>query len=497
AIDDANRLIIMRTEGAQQEIGARASAIEQIFVDADKRLEDRAAQTTSNFDTRVDVLADKLVHVNEMLANSARNIASKVSDDIASAHNKLTESANATSRAVLDEIAKSEQQLNSRVDVVAETFSAVGNHITQTTNEAARTIGDNTRQLNEMLASRSSEITKILDETAKPLVDRFSEGGADLQRSIEQVTERTAERMRAENAALVEALSTRAEETIAAVQQVRSSLAGEVSDLLGRLTNSNSQLSELIDLAGRSLSNVDQKLSSTTQNFAATTEKAAQTFASSARLIDSNAGRLTDVSSRTLKEVAGIASRFEEHTKLLSGASDLLGSAQSHLVSTLDDRQSALEELAVGLVKKSEDIERTMKSFDNLVGAALEKAEDRTKHSTTQIRAAISEVIEAATQRFSDATDEIRRTAGSIRTDLEETRAELRKGVLDMPAEAKESTSAIRRAVAEQINALKELSDIVAKTGRTVDIPDDPQIQRPAPQPQQRSAPQSPQRPAP
>jgi hypothetical protein len=42
----------------------------------------------------------------------------------------------------------------------------------------------------------------------------------------------------------------------------------------------------------------------------------------------------------------------------------------------------------------------------------------------------------------------------------------LKKGVIDMPAEAKESTTAIRRAVAEQINALKELSAIVAKAGR-------------------------------
>jgi hypothetical protein len=190
--------------------------------------------------------------------------------------------------------------------------------------------------------------------------------------------------------------------------------------------------------------------------------------------------------------VASIASRFEEHTKLLSGASDLLGSAQSHLVSTLDERQSALEELAVGLVKKSEEIERTMKSFDNLVGSALEKAEDRTKQSTEHIREAMSEVIESATRRFADATEEIRRTAGSIRSDLEETRAELRKGVLDMPVEAKESTSAIRRAVAEQINALKELSDIVAKTGRTVDIPDEPRPQRPAPQAAPRAAAPSP-----
>ncbi|RUX05618.1 kinesin, partial [Mesorhizobium sp. M8A.F.Ca.ET.059.01.1.1] len=55
------------------------------------------------------------------------------------------------------------------------------------------------------------------------------------------------------------------------------------------------------------------------------------------------------------------------------------------------------------------------------------------------------------------------------------------KGVIEMPEEAKESTSAIRRAVSEQINALKELSDIVAKSGRGGDS-SEPRPLRPAPQ---------------
>jgi hypothetical protein len=85
-------------------------------------------------------------------------------------------------------------------------------------------------------------------------------------------------------------------------------------------------------------------------------------------------------------------------------------------------------------------------------------------------------VIDAATARFADATQEIRGTAGAIRAELEETRSELKRGVLEMPEEAKESTGAIRRAVSEQIAALKELADIVAKSGRMYDV-SDPAVQ--------------------
>src|SRR5690606_2902054 len=156
-------------------------------------------------------------------------------------------------------------------------------------------------------------------------------------------------------------------ETLTAVEDAKSGLVTNVGDLLDRLAGSNAQLGELIHVAADNLSGLDTRLTTTTEAFAANAEKAAQSFASSARLIDSNAGRLTTLSSSTLKDIAGIASRFDEHTKLLASASDLLGSAQANLANTLDGRQSALEQLSIGLVRKSEDIEKLMRSFENLV----------------------------------------------------------------------------------------------------------------------------------
>ncbi|OWK18469.1 hypothetical protein AJ88_05420 [Mesorhizobium amorphae CCBAU 01583] len=147
-----------------------------------------------------------------------------------------------------------------------------------------------------------------------------------------------------------------------------------------------------------------------------------------------------------------------------------------------------------------------MRSFENLVGQTMQNAEGRTMESAEKIRTAIADVVDSATKRFADATEEMRRTAGSIKSELDLTRAELKKGVIEMPEEAKESTSAIRRAVSEQINALKELSDIVAKSGRGSSDTSEQRNLRPAPQapaarapePQRRppAAPQ-PERPAP
>ncbi len=300
--------------------------------------------------------------------------------------------------------------------------------------------------------------------------DKLSQSGGELQRNLEEATSLAAERLRTQSDELVNAIATRTAQTLNAVNAASYSLSDGVSGLIDKLSTSNEQLRELIEAAAANLSGIDEKLTDTTENFAATTEKAAQSFSSSARLVDSNATRLTELSSRTFKDIAGIANRLDEHSKVLTTASDLIGSAQTNLASTLDERQKALEELSIGLVKKSEDIERIMNSFEDLVGRSLETAETRTKQSTQNIRSAITEAVEAATNRFSDATEELRQTAGSIRSELEMTRSELKKGVFELPEETRESTSAMRRAVTEQINALKELSDIVAKSGRTFDV---------------------------
>ncbi len=78
--------------------------------------------------------------------------------------------------------------------------------------------------------------------------------------------------------------------------------------------------------------------------------------------------------SSTLSQIGGIVGRFEDHSKVLGQASDLLAAAQSNLVSTLEERQDALRTLSVGLVQRSEEIERTMRALEGFVDGAFQRA---------------------------------------------------------------------------------------------------------------------------
>jgi hypothetical protein len=57
-----------------------------------------------------------------------------------------------------------------------------------------------------------------------------------------------------------------------------------------------------------------------------------------------------------------------------------------------------------------------------------------------------------------------------MHTELEATRGDLRRGVLEMPQEAAESTAQMRKVIVDQIEALAELNRIVARHGHGFDV---------------------------
>jgi hypothetical protein len=64
----------------------------------------------------------------------------------------------------------------------------------------------------------------------------------------------------------------------------------------------------------------------------------------------------------------------------------------------------------------------------------------------------------------------MKQMAAEMHSELESTRTELRRGVLDMPQEAAESTAQMRKVIVDQIEALAELNRIVARHGRGLDV---------------------------
>jgi hypothetical protein len=73
-------------------------------------------------------------------------------------------------------------------------------------------------------------------------------------------------------------------------------------------------------------------------------------------------------------------------------------------------------------------------------------------------------------QRFHASAAEMRGVAQEIQREIEATRQEVRRGAAELPRETAEQAAEMRRVVAEQVEALAELSGIVARSGRVLDV---------------------------
>ncbi len=82
----------------------------------------------------------------------------------------------------------------------------------------------------------------------------------------------------------------------------------------------------------------------------------------------------------------------------------------------------------------------------------------------------MQQALSEATQRFNETAAAMRATAKEVGTELEATRSELARGVMELPEETRASAAAMRRVVAEQIEALSELNAIVRSQPQTHDL---------------------------
>ena len=78
----------------------------------------------------------------------------------------------------------------------------------------------------------------------------------------------------------------------------------------------------------------------------------------------------------------------------------------------------------------------------------------------------IDRLFGEARARFEATADDIRGLSRKIHREIEETRDEVRRGAIELPRETAEQAAALRRVVGDQVKALNELTDIVARSGR-------------------------------
>src|SRR5690606_25492051 len=230
----------------------------------------------------------------------------------------------------------------------------------------------------------------------------------------------------------------------------------------------------------------------------------------SAKNLSDQVARLGEVTHEVLDGVTSVVSRFQAQTEVLTEASSNLAEVNKQIETSVEERRPVIEGLAAGLRARSEELDGMMRSFTRIIGETLKTAEERatavsrmlTENTATATKGVIDnfetmnrtagtesrkaseavreankamilemgQAIAEATKRFGEATREMRQATHDLQRDLNATRDEIRRGVLELPEEAREGAEAMRRVVGDQLKALSELSEIIGRHGKWFDV---------------------------
>ena len=148
-----------------------------------------------------------------------------------------------------------------------------------------------------------------------------------------------------------------------------------------------------------------------------------------------------------------------------STIADTVNDTERRLLET----RSQIEEV---LSNSAGDVSTHLAGFSQAATAETEKASDTLRQTQATMILEMQQALEEATRRFNETADSMRNTARDVGATLEATRSELAKGVMELPEETRTSAAAMRRVVAEQIEALSELNAIVRAQSATHDLSD-------------------------
>jgi hypothetical protein len=158
--------------------------------------------------------------------------------------------------------------------------------------------------------------------------------------------------------------------------------------------------------------------------------------------------------------------RTEDLEKRLSRFSGLLDeSLEAASTRARDVARVVSEASAEGSRALGEQYDRVLENAE----AERRRAADSMRSLFEQSSGDTHEIFREANERFAGAVAGMKQMAAEMQRELETTRAELRRGVFELPQETAESAAQMRRVIVDQIEALAELNRIVARHGRNLD----------------------------
>jgi len=255
------------------------------------------------------------------------------------------------------------------------------------------------------------------------------------------------------------------------------------------LREANVLLQEVLGGATENLSKIETTLSRRVSEFVTTMNEIGERSGTTSDRFDTQMRTFTSSMNETLREITGAAQKFDEQSKVLAGAAEHIDASNQRTQEAMTDRREALDSVVNQIDSKVGDLDHRLKRFASLLQETFEAAEGRARdiarvlaESSTEGTKAISNtyelvrsttdeerkrtaealhsIYEQATgetsslfrqtsERFIEIVRQMKEMSAAMQREMEATRSELRRGILELPAETAESAAQMRRVIVE------------------------------------------------
>ncbi len=423
-----------------------------------------------------------------------------------------------------DEIANSvTQRTNEMTTVLSDKSGGVIAAITEKGEQFAKDVTTATDEAMKSIETKGFTFTRTMLDNSAEISRMINSAGEAASNTVN----RTLNELQGTAQKAIELSKSTATATVSEMLETHNMLRADTTALFERLREANIMLQEVLSGSHENMSALENTLVLRVSEFVtAMTDINAATGDATSR-VESNIADFRDITARVIGDLGQLAVQFEAHGRGLAGAAELIDRSNQRTEDTINERRVTLDSLVATLDIRTEDLDQRLKRFSGLLDELLEAASARARdiarvvsESTAEGSRAISEQYESARQHAEDerrriaeqyelvrenAEDESRRTAEAMRTiydqttgdthamfrdanerfaeavqgmkqmasemqrELEATRAELHRGIFELPQETAESAAQMRRVIVDQIEALAELNRIVARHGRNLD----------------------------
>lgn len=498
---DVRREIVAASEEATQSVSEATSKLTETFATRTQKITSAVTEAGEAIDAR---LAERGAQVNEQLTrHSAKTVdnihqqslqvttaiqqaSDRASAAISAKSNSLVHSVMSMSErvaqeipALLDRLGGEQQRLNSIISDAGKNLSALENALSEKTTALDSSLNDKTRVLQGVLAEHSNAIDTSLSERTQALESLLGQRAKEFHATIGKGARHIEDSIVSRAQALEEALNRQSGSIRQTLDQHAANMDKSMSRQAAQIERSVSQSSGTIERA--------------------VTELAERTGASSDAL-ETQAETLRQMSSGLLNQIQGLTKRFEEQGATIMKSAKALEVSNTRVDSVMEQRQAQLGKLIETIGKRASELDKMMHNYSSMLEESLSRAETRARgvtemlaqdsaeKSQTAVReierlraqtqaqtyeaieelksrfAALSDQIgdqlNGLTSRFSETSETVKDSTRRASLDLETTQSELRRQAKSIPETTRESASAMRKALQDQLAALESLSDI-------------------------------------